>query len=509
MRFLAIRRTISTPTPYHVIAVLFLSVLLASLPLPIFPILYRFLACKYYFRTRPEVDDQDFTMNLPISHDPGNNLPIVCEIVEVERLTASLAAGIDTVTSICTILSVTFFSHLVKVWGRKRVILLSLLAYSFTPLLYIAAIWMSGRIGFAFVVSASLLDGLFSGQLFLLALQNYIIDTVEASSRAGYFAFASGVARVALAASSTLGGWSSSKTGKMKTPFWISAFGLLITFVLTLIFLPESLTPERRAAMSALYPENRESDPATKSTYNTLSKILRLFNMVENLKSLLPQTVENERTGVTEKDYRVFCCAIGCCLTDLLNFSGTLLLLSVTARMKLSPKEVGRYGHQYFDGVKPSMRHPPTEQTPLITEEASAADDDVILDNGELLQYQPKASEFDRVVAWVSYIFHAGDFFILAFCFNWPGILTAQALGSLSSGSNAAITRQNLKDEVDKLLSAVTMLRSIAFTVSPTIFGGVYALTVAKLTWVPWVLCGAMYLLAAVITILPKAPRSR
>ncbi|KAH8929501.1 MFS general substrate transporter [Atractiella rhizophila] len=537
----AFRDLVSTPTPYHALFVSFVYSSLSALPLPVQPTLYRLFACRYYYHTHPSTEaeaifEAEFDIHTPISHDPGNTVPAICHATEVEKLTGTLVSVLSTLAMICSLLSISFFSHLVAQWGRKRVILLVLCSALVSNASVIAAIWMYGKVGFGFLVFGLFLSGIFGDFLFMLSISNYIIDTVEPSSRAIFFAFDRGLLMFGAAVSSTLGGWSSSLTGKMKTPFWISFFGILVLLVLGIFLLPESLTVERRAAMASLYPENRADDDA-KSTHTVTKQKLKALDITQNLKSLLPQTIEDERTGLIRTDYRVFAGTLAYGVSLLSSgFTTNMILLTITGRMKLDSKETGwvmsytlvlsgsfllfvfplisKYGRKLFErkAASPILQNTATETTPLLigeVEDGSASSDEVILESGAPVQHQPKANEFDRFLASVSWIIHAAGYIIFGCLLNWPGLLIALALVALSGGGSAALKSYvtNLVELPDKLLSGLAMVETLCLSLSPTIFGTIYALTLVKAPWAPWIVSAGTYLVAAIIIVIPRAHR--
>ncbi|MEO8254649.1 MAG: MFS transporter [Flavobacterium sp.] len=186
----------------------------------------------------------------------GKYLPSQQVVVGMSLLMSVFAA--------CSFFSAPVFGALSDRYGRKNILLISLLGSVIGYVLFGigGALWMLflGRI----------IDGLTAGNISILFA--YVADTTEPNERAKWFGYIGAVMGIGKIGGPALGGLLGSIS--IGLPFFITAALIFLSGVAVYFLLPESLATEKR------------TEHLTLSSFNTFSHFNEIFNL-KGLKFLL------------------------------------------------------------------------------------------------------------------------------------------------------------------------------------------------------------------------------
>ena len=165
-------------------------------------------------------------------------LPFLLSNYVSEKEVATYMSALVSVFALCTFFAAPIFGALSDRFGRKRILILSLLgsAVGYFLLGIGGAVWVLflGRI----------IDGLTAGNQ--SALFAYISDSTEASERGKWFGILGGAIGLGFMIGPAIGGTLGSYA--ITLPFFVTAGITLVSIVCVLVLLPESLPVEKRTA---------------------------------------------------------------------------------------------------------------------------------------------------------------------------------------------------------------------------------------------------------------------
>lgn len=165
-------------------------------------------------------------------------LPFLLSEYVAEKQVATYMSALVSVFALCTFFAAPIFGALSDRFGRKRILILSLIgsAIGYFLLGFGGAIWVLflGRI----------IDGLTAGNQSTLFA--YISDSTEAAERGKWFGILGGAIGLGFMIGPAIGGTLGSIS--ITLPFFVTAGITIISILCVLILLPESLPIERRSA---------------------------------------------------------------------------------------------------------------------------------------------------------------------------------------------------------------------------------------------------------------------
>lgn len=155
---------------------------------------------------------------------------------------AMALSALVSVFALCQFLAAPFFGALSDRYGRKPILIISLLGsvVGYALLGIGGALWV--------LILGRVIDGLTAGNQ--SALFAYIADSTEAQERGKWYGYLGGGIGIGFMIGPAVGGLLGSQS--ITLPFFVTAGITLASVLLTVFFVPESLPPEKRAARLSL-----------------------------------------------------------------------------------------------------------------------------------------------------------------------------------------------------------------------------------------------------------------
>lgn len=164
----------------------------------------------------------------------GKYLPASQIVVGMSALASAFA--------ICTFLAAPFFGALSDRFGRKKILIISLIGSTIGYILF----GIGGSLWILFL--GRIIDGLTAGNISTLFA--YISDTTEPEERVKWFSYISAASGIGFMAGPALGGVLGAIS--ISLPFYVTAALILLSTILIYLYLPESLSTEKRARSISL-----------------------------------------------------------------------------------------------------------------------------------------------------------------------------------------------------------------------------------------------------------------
>ena len=163
----------------------------------------------------------------------------------------SLQLKLTLAMGILSAITTGFWGGLSDRRGRIPVFRLAVLGLTINDVVFIAAGYLpqsSMPFGKNFLVVGSALEGCLGGFATLTAChQAYISDVTPNGTRAKIFSLFAGILFLGFAVGPSLGGWMSKYTNSLMSPFYFALGAHILYLLFTLVGLPESLGPEKKA----------------------------------------------------------------------------------------------------------------------------------------------------------------------------------------------------------------------------------------------------------------------
>ncbi|KAG0315422.1 hypothetical protein BGZ99_007482 [Dissophora globulifera] len=183
-----------------------------------------------------------------------------CQIPEIEAFTAKILALVEVITGIASTLSIGYYASLSDKHGRRAIIMLAFFA-TFVNLCCIVIMdlyW--DQIGLPLMVVAGLVNGLLGGTTLGITMSlAYAADCTDPAKRSLVFSWLHAGLYLGLAVGPFLGGSIVRASGTILTVVYIDMCISALCFVLTALFLPESLPSKQPAHVRKLYEKTDES----------------------------------------------------------------------------------------------------------------------------------------------------------------------------------------------------------------------------------------------------------
>jgi DHA1 family tetracycline resistance protein-like MFS transporter len=194
-------------------------------------------------------------------------LPLLPFLINKYLPSQQVVVGMSVLMSVfaaCSFFSAPVFGALSDRYGRKNILLISLLGSVIGYVLF----GIGGALWVLFL--GRIIDGLTAGNISILFA--YIADTTEPGERAKWFGYIGAVMGIGKIGGPALGGLLGSIS--IGLPFFVTAALIFLSGMAVYFLLPESLTPEKRTRHLTL------------SSFNTFSHFNEIFNL-KGLKYLL------------------------------------------------------------------------------------------------------------------------------------------------------------------------------------------------------------------------------
>ena len=155
---------------------------------------------------------------------------------------ALVLGAIVSVYALCQFFAAPFFGALSDRYGRKSILIISLIG----SVVGYALLGIGGALWILFL--GRIIDGLTAGNVSTLFA--YIADSTEPHERGKWYGYLGGAMGVGFMVGPAIGGLFGSAS--ITLPFFITSGIMLLSVVLTALFLPESLSSEKRATHLSL-----------------------------------------------------------------------------------------------------------------------------------------------------------------------------------------------------------------------------------------------------------------
>ena len=168
-------------------------------------------------------------------------------------------SALASVFAVCTFFAAPVFGALSDRYGRKKILIISLLGSVIGYVLF----GIGGSIWVLFL--GRIIDGLTAGNISTLFA--YISDSAEPHERTKWFSYLGAAMGIGLMIGPALGGLLGAIS--ITLPFFVTAGIIFLSIVCTYFFLPESLLPEKRSTQFSM------------KSFNTFAQFKDIFTMKE------------------------------------------------------------------------------------------------------------------------------------------------------------------------------------------------------------------------------------
>ncbi|KZV76316.1 MFS general substrate transporter [Peniophora sp. CONT] len=454
-----------------------------------------------YLMPRADVYDVNFghndapaplTLNFsdpnPLSVDECSGDP------RVQGRAARIQASVKTTESILSAITTGWLSHLSDVYGRKKILALTVSGALFMDIVYILVSTPNtvfGRHGEAFIILAPLVEGFLGAQsLFGGITHAYAADCTSGGSRSQIFVMMQGMLYVGL----SIGPWidgailNFNHRSTNETLFAASIAVALTNLILIIFILPESLLPERRLGSNFSFTRHRESSVSSedvardKSSWHVM--VYRLKKFIRNL-LIRPISIFFPKKLEGRKGYDWNLTLVG-----VVQFIYILSIQVYNLKYLYTKHVYGWTGEQL--GYYMSLLYVTRAINLLLllpTVLAYFAPKRPTNNNATLFSLS-QAIVFDRAVTAISYFTDAtaNALVVLAPSSNQGLFIFLTSLNSITSGgypalqSLGAVTLQNMGrgSEIGLVFGAMGLINSASHIIAPGIYAALYGATVAK-----------------------------
>lgn len=413
-----------------------------------------------------------------------------CRTPEVQALATEFTLCVSLITGIISAGICPKIGALSDRYGRKYFLAFAVLGGLCAEVVTILAATYPDTVHYQWLLFGSVLDGLCGSFTSAMAMtHSYGADVTTPAKRGVAFGYFSGALFGGIALGPLLAAFISKATGSILSVFWIAFFCHLIVLLYHLFLLPESLSLKRQLAARARHEEEISAAAAASPT----TRAAKAANFLAPLKILYPTgpgTSRHLRTNL------ILLAAINTLLFGASIGTGSVLIYYTNYQFNW-----GDFETQMFVGLTSAFRVVVLVTIlPLITyifrtryqnharrraeEAARTADPDATSISPSDDTRTPGADTLDlvlirgalilEVASNMGYTFarHGGVFF----AFGFVGSSGSIALPLLQS----ALSKHVGADRVGQLLGATALLNGLARVVFPTLFGGLYSLTVGR-----------------------------
>ncbi|KAF8311588.1 MFS general substrate transporter [Clavulina sp. PMI_390] len=436
---------------------------------------------------------------------------------EVGRLVAGLNATLQVVMGVLSILTTAYWAILSDRVGRTTVLAIGALGNLVADFIFILTTLRASRLpgGYKLFILGSVFQGLTGAVPTMMATsQSYVADCADPSARARMFSLFYAVWFTGMAIGPTLGGLLVTATDDMLSVFYVATFAHGIVTLALWFVIPESLSPEARAANHASR-EASERVVSGKTWQDTASRIFRtLFGFLLPLAVLLPRKREPGEPGYAQgkRDWNLTLIATaGACLS--------MLIALVPYKFQYAEAQFGWNSEQlgyfltgmgvfrslhlavvlpliirFFAPRNEDLRDTVNETDPLLdgesrptTTSTNQRDASITPSHHERirLRHTHRTADFDLIIARASVMVDITAYIFIVLSQNGPQFFAASMLSSFGGGFNPSAHSISLylmpRGDMDsgKLFGALGVLNALSTQVTgPTIAGAIYMSTV-------------------------------
>jgi DHA1 family tetracycline resistance protein-like MFS transporter len=214
-------------------------------------------------------------------------LPLLPFIVGKYLPSQQVVVGMSALMSVfaaCTFFAAPVFGSLSDRYGRKNILIISLLGSVIGYVLF----GIGGALWILFI--GRIIDGLTAGNISILFA--YISDSTEPKERTKWFGYIGATMGIGKLGGPALGGLLGSIS--LALPFFVTAGLIFLSGLAVYFLLPESLAPEKRTKHLTLH------------SFNTFSHIKEIFSLKEIKLLLIPGVLFYAGLGVFQFNFTIF-----------------------------------------------------------------------------------------------------------------------------------------------------------------------------------------------------------
>ena len=444
------------------------------------------LICQDYLSDRSQ-KDPTFTF-MPIIMGADNPQ---CQIPEVQARVSTFTLYIMVIAGLLSAFASPKLGAFSDRYGRRKVIAFSTSGMLITEIITILAATYPETMSYRWMLLGSAFDGICGSFTAAMAIVNaYASDFTAPARRNVTFAYLHGALFSGIALGPVLAGLVIKATGKIINVFYI-ALVFHFCFLLFMAFvIPESLSKERQKVAREKHAIITEGQTSTRSWISGPDGL----NIFAPLAILYP-TSEGSNRAVRRN--LIFLAAVDTTMFGVAMGSITVVLIYSSYMFGWGPIESGIF----VSIVNISRVFCLLVLLPFATYFVRGR-------TGSLPQRNSGSDNFDLTIIRTAILFDMIGYIGYASVRTGPllilsGVITA-AGGMGSPTLQSALTKHIPPDRIGQLLGAMGCLHALARVVAPTIFNGIYSLTVGKFTQTVFVCLGSTFGIAFVLSLFIK-----
>ena len=193
-------------------------------------------------------------------------------------------SALMSVFALCTFLAAPIFGALSDHYGRKNILIISLLGSAIGYVLF----GIGGSLWVLFL--GRIIDGLTAGNI--STLMAYIADSTKPEERTKWYSYIGAASGIGFMVGPALGGLLG--TISITLPFFVTAGIITLSIICTYLFLPESLAPEKRTSHFSL------------QSLNSVSQFKEIFTLKEARSLLVMGAFFYVSLGIYQFNFSIF-----------------------------------------------------------------------------------------------------------------------------------------------------------------------------------------------------------
>ncbi|KAI0305500.1 major facilitator superfamily domain-containing protein [Multifurca ochricompacta] len=424
----------------------------------------------------------------------------------VQARAARIQASVKTTESILSAVTTGWLSHLSDMFGRKKILVLTMFGALFMDFVYILvsdATTVFGRHGEAFIIVAPLVEGILGAQSTYNGITHaYVTDCTPDGSRAKIFATMQGMLNIGMASGPWLNGLIlHAYTGSTSISLFVLAIVIAVTNLsFVLLILPESLPPSRRLSR-ALSLVDHQSQRRHNGVAHRIGKTMRnvALQFLRPATLFIPQKLEGRRGH----DWNLTLTGMALFFYVLSDQVYNLKYLYVKHAYDWSTEQLGYYMSLLWViraanllVILPLLLTYFASNRKAPTKHASPA-------------HLASAIRFDRRIAALSLFTDAtaNAFVAISPASSQPLFVLLTSLNALTSGGHPALQSlgavslraMGKGNEVGLVFGALGLVNAVSHIVAPGIYAAIYSATVATFPKAMFVISAGLLYITVVL----------
>jgi MFS family permease len=210
-----------------------------------------------------ELFTQVICQHIDFGHNPGAE---ECrQSTAVQKQLAQLNTILSLVTGTLCIATTAFWGGISDRYGRRGALILNMLSFVLGDVIFIVVLSNASRFPYYLVILSPFFEGLFGGHPGNQSISAaYLGDCTPAGSRAGIFSILTVILFGGIAAGPAISSLLITYTGTIFAPFYASLALHVAQGLFFLVFLPESISPQRKLQAQHAHEQKKKSQTARK-----------------------------------------------------------------------------------------------------------------------------------------------------------------------------------------------------------------------------------------------------